>query len=171
MPLRILDSTEPLANGEWDLIKQHPETGFRLAHIHELGAFALPILLHHELQPNRYGVEAERNKVLSEFGITSKALTVDDSKVWIDTLLLAVADQYSARYPYSVDTRSYIGKSRMYDVEDMEMLVKSDFIEAGRVRELGLIGFLDRAVTVAQEAAMASRPLPIRLRPDGSKPN
>lgn len=167
----ILNKPSRLTEDEWQQVFAHPRVGFELMMEHGFTDFAVPVLLHHELQPRSYEDEDSRNSLLAEYGISTGALTADDKKVWIDTLLIAVADHYSSRYPLSLHQRSYIGNGRHYDVEDMDFLVKSDFIEAGRVRELGLLGFLDRAIHVAQEVALASRPLPVLHQPRGDETN
>lgn len=167
----ILNKPGQLNDAERMQILKHPRAGFEAMMALDKQQFAIPVLLHHELQPRSYEHERTRNQLLQEYDISPKELVADDRMVWIQTLLLAVADHYSARYPLSVHQRTYVANGRCYEVSEMSQLVRADFIEAGKVRELGLLGFLDRAITVAQEVAMDSRPLPVPLKSHGIEKN
>jgi len=49
IPNEILDKEEPLSSKEWEMIKKHPETGYRIAlTLPELAPIAEGILAHHE---------------------------------------------------------------------------------------------------------------------------
>lgn len=159
----ILNKPGRLSDTDWLQVKQHPRAGFELMMQHGFTDIAVPILLHHELQPHAYEKQVSRDRLLGKYAITPNMLNIDDKKIWIDTLLLAIADHYSTRYPLSIYQRSYVANGRHYNVEDMDQMIRADFIEAGRVRELGLEEFMVRALSVAQEVAMASRPLPVAL--------
>lgn len=147
----VLDKPARPTGPEWERIMHHPHAGFRL--LTELGfpEAAVMVAAHHELQPRPYEVEASRNKLFAEYGISENTLLADDKKLWIATGYIAVADHFSSRDPRKIHQRQYIGLGRRYPVSELSGLIRADFVQAGTSQELGILPLLESAIDVAQE--------------------
>ena len=69
IPNKILDKPEPLSPEEWEIVKKHPETGYRIAlTLPELAPIAGAILAHHERWDGKgypLGLKAEEIPLIS----------------------------------------------------------------------------------------------------------
>ncbi|MEI6851090.1 MAG: HD domain-containing protein [Candidatus Saccharibacteria bacterium] len=149
----ILDKPGKLSKNEWQLVENHPIDGFHHYALDFDAYEALPILIHHTMQPNYYPSVAKINENASIYGISKKDLT--EEMLLEDCLTLAVADNIEARYPHtdlqneSPHIRKYGG--RRYAVDDLPDLVRASFIESGKVKRLNLVDLLDSLLETSRE--------------------
>jgi len=149
----ILNTPGRLKPEYWIQIENHPIDSFHRCSL-EFGAIeALPILLHHSMQLRSYPSRAKQEEALLIHGLSVNLL--DNREVLINTLLLAIADNFEARYPVQdfqnkpEGTRIYY--HRNYSLSDLPNLVKASFIEAGVVRKVGLEDILNKIITHFQK--------------------
>lgn len=141
----ILDKPGNLSKKEWQVIENHPIDGFHRYALQFDPSEALPILLHHTLQTNYYPTSAKMEKNASVYDMSLAELT--DDEIMKKAAVIAIADNLEARFPIlSVDNpsshiRKYSG--RQYTVEELPILVRASFTEAGKLRKLGLTPLLD----------------------------
>lgn len=149
----ILDKPGVLTKKEWHAIENHPIDGFHRYSLQYNPREALPILMHHTLQPNYYPTAEKMKKDLDIYNIPLSELT--DEKLWEKTVALAVADNIEARFPilYVDNPSSHIRKysTRNYPIEKLTEIINGSFSEAGKVRELGLVALLDNLLEYSND--------------------
>lgn len=90
VPKEIMNKKEPLTNFDWDEIKRHPETGFRIAKsIPELSEIANNILYHHERYDGKgypHGLSGEDIPYLNRiFSIVDVYSALSEKKIYRDS--------------------------------------------------------------------------------------
>ena len=149
----ILNKPGKLNKSEWRIVEKHPINGFHHYAVNFDAHDALPILIHHTMQPNYYPSTAKINENALIYGIDKYELT--DEKLLEDCLALAVADNIEARYPHvnlqnqSPHVRKYGG--RRYSVDDLPGLVRASFIESGKAKRLNLVDLLDSLLETSRD--------------------
>lgn len=155
----ILDKPGRLNHEEWQEIQKHPIDGYHRYALAFDATEALPILMHHSLQLRDYPTPEEQKQEVSIHNLASN--TLKDEEVLTNMVMVAVADHFEARYPITelshplAGIRSYA--HREYDVDDLPMLVKASFVEAGRVHKIKLNGLLNKLIECSQEVLSKSK--------------
>ncbi len=143
VPKFILQKKTTLEENEWATIKHHPSTGFlKVSPDFDLYDI-LPILRHHSLQKDEYPSNDKQVTIINsfrDFGVSPNDLTSDD--ISNKTIMIAVADHLDARYPAQGEgIRSY--SSRGHSIEELPEIVRTSFVSAGKIHELGKDKLLD----------------------------
>jgi hypothetical protein len=149
----ILNKSGKLNKSEWQKVEKHPIDGFHLYALDFDAHEALPILIHHTMQPNYYPSTTKINENALIQKIDKSELS--DEKLLEDCLALAVADNIEARYPHidlqnqSPHVRIYGG--RRYAVDDLPSLVRASFIESGKVKRFNMVDLLDNLLEISRD--------------------
>jgi hypothetical protein len=155
----ILDKAGRLDHEEWQEIQKHPVDGYHRYALAFDATEALPILMHHSLQLRDYPTPEEQRQEVSIHNLASNELK--DEQALTNMVMVAVADHFEARYPITdlahplAGIRSYA--HREYGVDDLPMLVKASFVEAGRVHKIKLNGLLNKLVECSQEVILKTK--------------
>lgn len=153
----ILRKPGRLSSAEWLEMQKHPVDGYHRYAMAFDACEALPVLMHHTLQLRDYPTSEEQKQAIAIHDISINEL--NNEEVIINTLMIAIADHFEARYPIAnignplAIIRSY--SDREYSVADLPILVKASFIEAGKVQRLDIDGLVGSLIECSQEALLA----------------
>jgi|GEM_PF-889731 len=149
----ILDKPGNLSKKEWQSIEYHSIDGFNRYALAFDAHEALPILIHHTMQPRYYPRLEDVEKSAAVFDID--LAEISDENILRKTAAIAIADNLEARFPItdlehpSIHIRKYGG--RRYAVDELPGLVRASFVESGKIKKLGLVGLMDDLLSLSQE--------------------
>ena len=153
MSQAILDTSEIFTDDEKQRMKEHPERGYhKVVEITKNPEAAIPILMHHSLQPDSYPDNETTERILLEHNMSPKVL--EDKKIWLKNIIVIAADQGEARYPSKHSTHPY-GK-RDYPVEELEQKISTDLSSAKLIEHLQMTKHLEYSLKVIGQIAIKS---------------